>query len=117
MAFVVTESCIRCKFMDCIVPCPVDCFHEGPDFVVINPDECIDCNICAVECPVNAIYQDKDLPEGQKEFIEVNKNLSQVWPRAVVGVSAPHPEAEKWRHVADKKELLLGAESVLPEGL
>ncbi len=57
MTFVVTENCIRCKYMDCVVPCPVDCFYEGPEFLVINPAECIDCNVCAVECPVDAIYQ------------------------------------------------------------
>lgn len=105
MTFVVTEKCIRCKFMDCIHPCPVDCFHEGPEFLVINPDECIDCNICAVECPVDAIYQDKDLPEDQKEFIEINKQLSQIWPRAI-GVSAPLPDSEYWSTVSNKKEFL-----------
>ncbi len=73
MTFVVTEQCIRCKFMDCIKPCPVDCFYEGPEFLVINPDECIDCSVCVTECPVNAIYQDKDLPADQREFLEINR--------------------------------------------
>jgi ferredoxin len=58
MTFVVTEQCIKCRFTDCVVPCPVDCFHEGEDFMVIDPEACIDCNVCATECPVNAIYQD-----------------------------------------------------------
>ncbi|MDO8990091.1 MAG: ferredoxin family protein [Sideroxyarcus sp.] len=107
MAFVVTEKCIRCKFTDCINPCPVDCFHEGPEFLVINPDVCIECNSCAVECPVEAIYQDKDLPEAQKEFIEINRQLSQIWPRAIAGVSAPLPDREHWRTVSNKREFLL----------
>lgn len=110
MTFVVTENCIRCKFMDCVAPCPVDCFYEGPEFLVINPDECIDCNVCAVECPVDAIYQDKNLSENQKEFIEINKQLSQIWPRVTGGASAPLPDAEHWRTVSNKKEFL-----VLPE--
>jgi ferredoxin len=105
MTFVVTEKCIRCKFMDCVAPCPVDCFHEGPEFLVINPDECIDCNVCAIECPVDAIYQDKDLPEDQKEFIEINRRLSQIWPRAAT--PNPLPEREQWRNVPDKKKFLL----------
>jgi ferredoxin len=105
MTFVVTEQCIRCKFMDCIQPCPVDCFYEGPEFLVINPDECIDCNACATECPVNAIYQDKDLPAGQEEFTEINRRFSQIWPRAVQA-SPPLPERERWRSVALKRQFL-----------
>jgi len=106
MTFVVTEKCIRCKFMDCVAPCPVDCFHEGPEFLVIDPDECIDCNVCAIECPVDAIYQDKDLPEDQKEFIEINRKLSQMWPRAVASGSTPLPDREHWRTVSNKREFL-----------
>ena len=106
MTFVVSDKCIRCKYMDCIDPCPVDCFHEGPEFIVINPDECIDCNICAIECPVDAIYQDKELPEDQKDFIEINRRLSQIWPRAVSG-SNPLSEREQWRDVPNKRQYLL----------
>lgn len=106
MTFVVTESCIRCKFMDCVAPCPVDCFHEGPEFLVIDPDQCIDCNVCAVECPVDAIYQDKDIPAAQKDFIEINQKLSRIWPRAVAGKSNPLPDREYWRTVKNKAELL-----------
>lgn len=110
MAFVVTENCVRCKFMDCVEPCPVNCFYEGPEFLVINPDECIDCNVCAVECPVDAIYQDNKLPDNQREFIEINRQFSQIWPRVTDGASAPLPDAEHWRTVSNKKEFL-----VLPE--
>jgi ferredoxin len=105
MTFVVTEQCIRCKFMDCVKACPVDCFYEGEDFLVINPDECIDCNVCVTECPVNAIYQDKDLPPEQREFIEINRRFSQMWPRATAP-STPLRERERWRGVPNKREFL-----------
>ena len=82
-------------------------FYEGPEFLVIDPDECIDCNVCAMDCPVDAIFQDKDLPEDQKDFIEINKQLSKVWPQAVPGVSTPLPDAEHWRNVSNKREILL----------
>ncbi len=114
MTFVVTEQCIRCKFMDCIKPCPVDCFYEGPEFLVINPDECIDCSVCVTECPVNAIYQDKDLPADQKEFIEINRRLSQIWPPA--DSSSPQLlNREEWRNVSMKRQFLQEDTSALPE--
>ena len=65
MTHVVTESCIRCKYTDCMDVCPVDCFREGPNFLTIDPDECIDCAVCIPECPVNAIYAEEDVPQGQ----------------------------------------------------
>jgi ferredoxin len=105
MTFVVTEQCIRCKFMDCITTCPVDCFYEGPEFLVIDPDECIDCNACATECPVDAIFQDKELPQEQHEFIEINRRLSKLWPRAYK-ISAPLIDRESWKNVPHKRELL-----------
>jgi ferredoxin len=105
MTFVVTEQCILCKFKDCVKPCPVECFYEGPDFLVINPDECIDCNACATECPVNAIYQDDDLPAEQRDFIEINQRFSKIFPRAVV--SSDHlPERERWRDVPGKRHFI-----------
>ena len=70
MTFVVTEQCIQCKFTDCVDVCPVDCFHEGPNFLVINPEGCIDCALCVPECPVDAIYDEADLPEEFEEYIE-----------------------------------------------
>ncbi len=68
MTFVVTEACIRCKYTDCVDVCPVDAFREGPNFLVIDPDECIDCAVCVPECPVNAIYAEEDVPAGQRAF-------------------------------------------------
>ena len=105
MTFVVTEQCIRCKFMDCVKACPVDCFYEGPEFLVINPDECIDCSVCVTECPVDAICQDKDLPAGQEEFLEINRRFSQIWPPAVVP-SPLLPEREQWRNIPMKRQFL-----------
>ena len=84
MTYVVTENCIKCKHTDCVAVCPVDCFYEGPNFLVINPDECIDCAVCVPECPVDAIYADTDLPEDQKVFIEINADLFKIWPRITI---------------------------------
>ena len=80
MTFLVLESCIRCKLMDCIEVCPVDCFHEGPNMLVIDPDECIDCTLCEPECPVDAIVSEDEIPEGQEKFLAMNEELSQSWP-------------------------------------
>ena len=78
MAFVVTEACIKCKYTDCVEVCPVDCFYEGPEFLVIHPDECIDCALCEPECPIDAILSEDELPEDQIDFIEINAKLADV---------------------------------------
>ncbi|MEK7207140.1 MAG: ferredoxin FdxA [Pseudomonadota bacterium] len=101
MTYVVTESCIRCKYTDCVEVCPVDCFHEGPNFLVIDPDECIDCTLCVPECPVNAIFAEDDLPEDQKQFIEINAELTKKWPVLTEKKEAPE-DAAKWENVPDK---------------
>ena len=77
MTFVVLENCIKCKYMDCVDVCPVDCFHEGPNFLVIDPDECIDCTLCVPECPVDAIVDEDDMPDDQQHFLALNEELSQ----------------------------------------
>ncbi len=105
MPFVVTEACVKCKFGDCVEVCPVDCFYEGPNFLAINPDECIDCALCEPECPVNAIYSEDELPESQREFIEINRKLSSKWPN-INKKCLPDPEAEKYREIQSKKHLL-----------
>jgi ferredoxin len=105
MAFVVTDNCIRCKYTDCVAVCPADAFFEGPNFLVINPDECIDCDLCPVECPADAIYQEDEVPEDQKAFIQLNAELSQVWPR-ITEVKPPPVDAKKWDGVLDKIEFL-----------
>lgn len=101
MAYIVTEPCIKCKYTDCVDVCPVDCFREGPNFLVIDPDECIDCTLCVPECPVEAIFAEDDVPEEQKRFIGLNAELAKQWP-AIIERKAPPADAEEWRGVADK---------------
>jgi ferredoxin len=95
MPFVVVENCIRCKYTDCVEVCPVDCFHEGPNFLVIDPDECIDCTLCEPECPAKAIYPEDDVPAGQENFIALNAELSKQWPVITVRVEPP-ADATSW---------------------
>ena len=105
MAFIVTDNCIRCKYTDCVEVCPVDCFYEGPNFLVINPDECIDCGLCEPECPANAIFSEDELPENQEVFVELNQDLSQIWPNITEKKEAL-PDAAEWDGVEDKLEHL-----------
>ncbi len=101
MTFVVTESCIKCKYTDCVEVCPVDCFHEGPNFLVIDPDECIDCTLCEPECPVEAIYGEDDLPDDQEQYLEINERYAKTWP--VITEMKPAPgDADEWKDVKDK---------------
>lgn len=105
MTFVVTEPCIKCKYTDCVEVCPVDCFYEGPNFLVINPDECIDCALCEPECPVNAIYSEDELPEKYNEYLELNTKLSAKWPNITAIKDAP-ADADEWKDVEDKRQYL-----------
>jgi ferredoxin len=102
MTYLVTDNCINCKYTDCVSVCPVDCFYEGPNFLVINPDECIDCAVCVVECPANAIVQEDDLPEDQRKiWYDINAELSAKWPR-LTKQKDPLAEAEQWKNVPNK---------------
>ena len=101
MPFVVVENCIRCKYTDCVEVCPVDCFHEGPNMLVIDPDECIDCTLCEPECPAKAIYPEDDVPAGQEGFIALNAELSKQWPVLTVRIDAP-ADAADWDGKSDK---------------
>jgi ferredoxin len=105
MTFVVTEACIRCKYTDCVDVCPVDAFHEGPNMLVIDPDECIDCAVCVPECPVNAIYAEEDVPADQQDFSALNAALAPGWPVITRKKPAP-PDADSWAGVADKRGLI-----------
>ena len=105
MTFVVTENCIKCKYTDCVEVCPVDCFHEGPNFLVIDPEECIDCTLCEPECPAEAIFAEDDLPEGQEQYLELNAELAQGWP-VITQKKDPLPDAEEWDGKTDKLQYL-----------
>ena len=105
MTWVVGEQCINCKLGDCVEVCPVDCFHEGPNMLVIDPDECIDCALCEPECPVDAIFADDEIPEGQEKFLELNQELSQLWP-VISEAPIPPDDADDWREVEDKFKYL-----------
>lgn len=105
MTFVVGENCIKCKFTDCVEVCPVDCFYEGPNFLVIHPDECIDCALCEPECPANAIFADDELPKDQQEFLALNAELAETWPNITIRKDPP-PDAEEWQDKPGKRELL-----------
>ena len=99
MTHVVGESCIGCKYTDCVAVCPVECFHEGPNFLVIDPEVCIDCGVCVAECPVEAIFDEKELPPDQKEYVELNVRLTGEWP-LITQSKEPLPDADEW---ADKQ--------------
>ena len=105
MTFVVTEACINCKYTDCVDVCPTDAFREGPNFLVIEPDDCIDCAVCVPECPVSAIYADEDVPEDQLDFIPLNVELARQWP-TISRTVGPLPDADKWADVMDKRDKL-----------
>ncbi len=105
MTHIVTESCIRCRYTDCVDVCPVDCFREGPNMLVIDPDECIDCAVCIPECPVEAILAEEDVPAEQQKFIELNAELAKSWP-SITRTKDPLPDAEEWKDVKEKLQFL-----------
>ena len=103
MTYVVTEACVKCKYTDCVDVCPVDCFREGPNFLVIDPDECIDCTLCVAECPVEAIYAEDDVPADQQVYIQLNADLAKHsnWT-PIVESKEPLPGHEQWATVKGK---------------
>jgi len=105
MTFVVTEACIKCKYTDCVEVCPVDCFHEGPNMLVIDPDECIDCTLCEPECPVNAICSEDDVPDDQQEYLQLNAELAKSWP-TINEVKDPPADADDWKDTKGKLQYL-----------
>jgi ferredoxin len=105
MTFVVTENCIKCKYQDCVEVCPVDCFYEGPNFLVIHPDECIDCALCEPECPANAIFSEDEVPADQKEFIALNADLANKWPN-ITEIGERPADGKEWDGVKGKRQYL-----------
>ena len=103
MPFIVTENCIKCKYSDCVEVCPVDCFYEAESFLVIHPDECIDCALCVPECPAEAIFADDEVPEDQLNFIAINAELAYQLPN-INRSQAPPEDADSWLGVANKRE-------------
>ena len=101
MTFVITENCIKCKLMDCVEVCPVDCFYEGPVSLAIHPDECIDCALCEPECPVDAIKSEDDIKPEEEKFLALNAECAQIWPNINVKKEPP-ADADQWRDVPDK---------------
>ena len=102
MTFVVVENCIKCKFMDCVEVCPVDCFYEGENMLVIHPDECIDCGVCEPECPAEAIVPDSD--EAAAAWASINAEYANKWPNITAKGESP-ADAEEWKGKPDKKQL------------
>ena len=105
MTFVVGENCIKCKHTDCVEVCPVDCFYEGPNMLVINPDECIDCGACVPECPTEAIFEETEVPEQWAEYVEINAKLAGIWP-LITDKKDALDEAEEWKDIEKKREHL-----------
>lgn len=101
MPYVVNEACIKCKYMDCVEVCPVDCFYEGENMLVIHPDECIDCGVCEPECPAEAILPDTD-PDAEK-WLEPNREYAEKWPNITRKGESP-ADADTWKDVANKYE-------------
>ncbi|EIL87691.1 ferredoxin [Rhodanobacter sp. Root480] len=105
MTFVVVDNCIKCKYTDCVEVCPVDAFREGPNFLAIDPDDCIDCTLCEPECPANAIYPEDDVPAGQEAFVALNAELARDWPVITERKDAP-ADASEWDGKPGKLPLL-----------
>ncbi len=107
MTYVVTEACVKCKYTDCVDVCPVDCFREGPNFLVIDPDECIDCTLCVAECPVEAIYAEDDVPADQQAYIALNATLSKSpnWT-PIIEKKDPPADHDAWTSVKNKLQYL-----------
>jgi len=99
MTYIVDDSCIKCKYMDCVEVCPVDCFYEGENMLVILPDECIDCGVCEPECPAEAIHPDTD--DGAEKWVEMNAKYAAVWPNITRKTDSP-ADADEWKDTPDK---------------
>jgi ferredoxin len=102
MTYIVTENCIKCKYMDCVEVCPVDCFYEGENMLVIHPDECIDCGVCEPECPAEAIVPDTE--PGNEKWLELNAEYALSWPNITRKGDNPPPDADEWNGKDNKEQ-------------
>lgn len=107
MTYVVTDACVKCKYMDCVEVCPVDCFYEGENMLVISPSECIDCGVCEPECPAEAILPDTE--DGLEKWLEVNTKYSEIWPNITLKREAP-ADADDFKGMDGKFEKYFSAE-------
>jgi ferredoxin len=107
MAYIVADPCVKCKYTDCVEVCPVYCFYEGPNFLVIHPDECIDCGACEPACPTKAIFPEESVPEKWKEYVQLNADLSKKWPN-ITEKKDGLPDADAWKDREDKRAFLEG---------
>ena len=105
MPYIVKDACVKCKYMDCVEVCPVDCFYEGENFLVIHPDECIDCGVCEPECPADAIVPDTDMNDELQYWLDFNTKYSQEWPNITEKID-PLPDADDWNGKDGKKDLV-----------
>jgi ferredoxin len=105
VTYLVTENCIKCKHTDCVSVCPVDCFYEGPNFLAINPDECIDCGVCVPACPIEAIVSDNNQDIDVVFWTDLNRQLSAKWPN-ILNKKDPLPDADQWNGKENKLNLL-----------
>jgi len=114
MSYLVVDNCIKCKHMDCVEVCPVDCFYEGEDMLVINPDECIDCGVCEPECPVDAIVVEESLPDDERQkWFSINQVYSNKWPNITEKDDSKVPtDAEQWDGVPNKYEQFIEVKEV-----
>ncbi|MDK1020339.1 MAG: ferredoxin family protein [Candidatus Hydrogenedentes bacterium] len=105
MTFVVTEPCIKCKYTDCVSVCPVACFKEGANMLVIDPEECIDCGVCVDECPVTAIFPEEEVPEKWQDYTALNARLTPEWP-TIEEAKDPPDTAEEFKDIENKRDQL-----------
>ncbi|MEC9291842.1 MAG: ferredoxin FdxA [Pseudomonadota bacterium] len=105
MTFVVIDKCIKCKYTDCVEVCPVDCFYEGENMLVIDPDECIDCGVCEPECPIEAIKSDEELGAGEEKWLDLNAKFAASWPN-ITKAKEPLPDADDWSDKENKEDHL-----------
>ena len=105
MAYIVAEPCINCKYTDCVDVCPVDCFHEGVNFLAIHPEDCIDCGACEPECPTEAIFEEDELPEKWQQYVDLNAKYADEWPE-ITSKKDPMPDAAEWHEKTGKDDLL-----------